>query len=123
MASSSQLIAERRVYYNFRDEVNNLATKLAECYNLYYSVQNHISDSYQINSDSGDNGKIKQSCNSIKYDYELLIKSTIPAINSEISDLNYQIDRALEEEEEERQREEEERRKREEALKKSKSSS
>lgn len=116
MVSSSQLIAERRVYYDFRDEVYNLANSLADCSNLYEVVQNHIAETYQINNDSGDGGKLKQSYNSIKDDYELLVNTTIPAINSEISDLNYRIDRAIEEEEEERRREEE-RKKREEELK------
>lgn len=117
MESSSQLIAERRVYYDFRDEVYSLANNLAECSNLYDTVQRHIAETYQINNDSGDGGKIKQSCNSIKNDYELLVNQTIPAINSEISDLNYRIDRAIEEEEEEERRLEEERKKREEELK------
>lgn len=116
MAYSSQLIAERRVYYNFRDEVYSLANSLAECSNLYDTVNRHVAEIYQINNDSGDGGKIKQSCNSIKNDYELLVNQTIPAINSEISDLNYRIDRAIEEEEEER-RLEEERKKRDEELK------
>lgn len=101
MESSEQLIAERNQYVAYRDQVKILYNKMVDCYNDYFAVSGKISESYQINGESGDKGVVAPSCESLKDSYELLINSTIPAINNKIDQLNSQIRRAQEREEEE----------------------
>lgn len=109
MASSSQLKAELLEYYTFKERVSTFASKILEGYTSYSSTGTKIKDLYQIDDEPGDKGKIKNSYNSIKDCYDLLVNNTIPAINNKIDNLNSQI-REAEAEEERRRREEEERR-------------
>ena len=104
MQSSDQIIAERQRYIVYRDQVKILYNKTVDCYNEYFAVYGKISESYQINGESGDKGVVAPSCESLKDSYELLINSTIPAINNKIDQLNSQIRRAQEREEEEERR-------------------
>lgn len=107
--SSQQLKNERSRYYVFREQTNTLATKLLESYNQYYSVHSKISESYQVNSEPGDLGVIAKDLKKLKESYDLLINSTLPAINSKIDRLSSQIRAAeqREEKEEEKKAEEE----------------
>ncbi len=100
MALSTDLMAERSRYYTFKDQVSNLARELLVSYNNLYKVSQHIKETYQVNNDSGDRGKFKNSCNALKSKYDLLVNSTIPAINNKIDELDSQINTALAEEEE-----------------------
>lgn len=99
MALSTDLMSERSRYYTFKDQVSNLASELLVSYNNLYKVSQHIKETYQVNNDSGDRGKFKISCNALKSKYDLLVNSTIPAINNKIDELDSQINTALAEEE------------------------
>ena len=101
MQSSEQLIAEKQRYLAYRDQVKILYNKMLDCYNDYFAVYGKIKESYQINGESGDKGIIAPSCKALKDSYELLINSTIPAINNKIDQLNSDIKKAQEREEEE----------------------
>lgn len=89
--NSEQLKKERSRYYVFRERTNTLAKKILESYNQYYSVQKLISESYQVNSESADQGVIAKDIRKLKESYDMLVGSTIPAINSKINNLTYQI--------------------------------
>lgn len=97
--NSEQLKIERSRYYVFRERTNTLAKKILESYNQYYSVQKLISESYQVNSESADQGAMAKDIRKVKECYDLLINSTIPAIDSKIDNLTYQI-RQIEQREE-----------------------
>ena len=101
MATSDQLKAERSRYYVFREQVNTLATKTLESYNQYYSVHNKIKEAYLVDGESGDKGVIKKSYEQVKQNYDLLINTTLPAINNKIDSLSAQIRAAEQKEEEE----------------------
>lgn len=89
--NSEQLKKERSRYYVFRERTNTLAKKILESYNQYYSVQKLISESYQVNSESADQGVMAKDIRKLKESYDMLVGSTIPAINSKINNLTYQI--------------------------------
>ena len=89
--NSEQLKKERSRYYVFREKTNTLAKKILESYNQYYSVQKLISESYQVNSESADQGVMAKDIRKLKESYDMLVGSTIPAINSKINNLTYQI--------------------------------
>ena len=89
--NSEQLKKERSRYYVFRERTNTLAKKILESYNQYYSVQKLISESYQVNSESADQGVMAKDIRKLKENYDMLVGSTIPAINSKINNLTYQI--------------------------------
>ena len=89
--NSEQLKKERSRYYVFRERTNTLAKKILESYNQYYSVQKLISESYQVNSEPADQGVMAKDIRKIKECYDMLVGSTIPAINSKINNLTYQI--------------------------------
>ena len=91
MSTSSQLISERLRYYTFRDEVINLANKLLESYKLYYSASQYVESMYKVDEEPADRYKNKSSCESLKDSYDLLINTTIPAINSKIDNLSSSI--------------------------------
>ena len=97
--NSEQLKKERSRYYVFRERTNPLAKKILESYNQYYSVQKLIGESYQVNSESADQGVMTKDIRKIKECYDMLVSSTIPAINSKINNLTYQI-RQIEQREE-----------------------
>ena len=97
--NSEQLKKERSRYYVFRERTNTLAKKILESYNQYYSVQKLISESYQVNSESADQGAIAKDIIKLKECYDMLINSTIPAINQKINNLTYEI-RQIEQREE-----------------------
>lgn len=97
--NSEQLKKERSRYYVFRERTNTLAKKILESYNQYYSVQKLISESYQVNSESADQGAIAKDIRKLKECYDMLINSTMPAINYKINNLTYQI-RQIEQREE-----------------------
>lgn len=97
--NSEQLKKERSKYYVFRERTNTLAKKILESYNQYYSVQKLISESYQVNSEAADQGAIAKDVRKVKECYDLLINSTIPAINSKINNLTYQIKQVEQKEE------------------------
>lgn len=113
MSTSSQLISERLRYYTFRDEVINLANKLLESYKLYYSASQHVESMYKVDEEPADRYKNKSSCESLKNSYDLLINTTIPAINSKIDNLSSSIKAAQAAEEAARRKKEEERLKKE----------
>ena len=106
--SSQELRNERSKYYVFREQTNTLATKMLESYNQYYSVHGKINESYQINSEAGDLGVISKDLKKLKESYDLLINSTLPAINSKIDNLSSQIRAAEQREEEEAEKKAEE---------------
>ncbi len=89
--NSEQLKKERSRYYVFRERTNTLAKKILESYNQYYSVQKLISESYQVNSEPADQGAIAKDMRKLKDCYDMLINSTMPAINSKINNLTYEI--------------------------------
>ena len=108
MATSDELKYTRSKYYVFREQVNTLATKILEGYNQYYSVPKTLQESYQIDGESGDRKANQDNCNKVKESYDLLINTTIPAINSKIDSLNSQIKIAEQKEDEEEKKKEEE---------------
>ncbi len=106
MISSIQLRNERAEYYTFREKVNNLAQELLTSYTSFLNTYNMLNDAYQIDEEAGDRGIIKNSYQALKDNYDLLVGTTIPAINNKIDNLSHQIRQVEIKEEEERKIEE-----------------
>lgn len=109
MSTSSQLRYTRSTYYTFKEQVNRFAAKLLESCTEYQASYEKLKEAYKLDEEAGDSGILKSSYESLKENYNLLITTTIPAINNKIDNLSYQIRVAeAKEEEEEKAKEEEE---------------
>lgn len=110
MASSKELIRKRSKYYALRDDVNNILRQTLKTYSSLTNADK-LKDSFTIDGESADNGKISDIRVDIGNINDKLKNIIIPEINYKINSLSRQIEQALTSEEEEER--EEERRQRE----------
>ena len=112
MSTIWQCEQEIQRYRNLSSNIHTIISSLSSAAGNTYSLSNEIDNKYQVNDSFT---PIVTNINQLKNDIEStcnhLENTVIPAINSEINDLEREIDRI---EQEEREREERERREQEE---------
>lgn len=98
MATSTELIEEKRKYNTFKNDVEVLAAKIKAAYNNCDNLNKLLCATVSVEESNGDNlykEVFKKCLTELLNKYDLLTKTTIPAIEAKINSLTSEINNAI----------------------------
>lgn len=92
MNNSTDLINKRSLNYAFKDNISSLMNSIKLAYEALENPVMYMSESYIINEELGDKGKLKQCVSTLNEKYDILNTLILPAVDTDISGISANIE-------------------------------